>query len=59
MRPSVLSAGPLGVPELAQLTRSDEDSLYRLLRALAGSGIFTEVEERMFSLMSVTPQRFV
>lgn len=46
----LLSKGPLGVPELAQLTRSNEDSLYRLLRALAGSGIFAEMGDRKFGL---------
>jgi hypothetical protein len=46
----LLSKGPLSVPELAQLTRTNEDSLYRLLRALAGSGIFAEEQDRTFGL---------
>ena len=46
----LLSDGPLGVPELARLTRSNGDALYRLLRALAGYGIFAEVQDRVFAL---------
>jgi hypothetical protein len=46
----LLGDGPLRVTELARLTRSNEDSLYRLLRALAGSGIFAEVQDHTFAL---------
>lgn len=37
-----LKNGPLSVSELATLTSSHKDSLYRLLRALAGMGVFAE-----------------
>jgi hypothetical protein len=36
-------------PELASLTKVHEESLYRLLRALAGVGVFREGENRTFS----------
>lgn len=37
-----LKSGPLTVKDLARLTSTHEDSLYRLLRTLAGHGIFSE-----------------
>lgn len=43
-----LKSGPLSVEELASLSASDPDSLYRIMRALASSGIFTELEGRRF-----------
>jgi hypothetical protein len=45
-----LKNGPLRVRELATLTSSHEDSLYRLLRALAGMGVFAEEEGLHFRL---------
>lgn len=45
-----LNDGPKSVEELAQITSTDTDALYRLLRALASVGIFTEGESRQFSL---------
>jgi hypothetical protein len=44
-----LESGPKTIAELAALTNVHEDSLYRLLRALAGVGIFHEGENRTFS----------
>jgi hypothetical protein len=45
-----LKDGPVAVRELATLTDSHEDSLYRLLRALAGMGVFAEEEGLRFRL---------
>ena len=38
-----LESGPKDAAELAQLVGTNPDSLYRLLRALASVGVFTEV----------------
>ncbi len=40
-----LKNSPKTVEELAELSKTDPDSLYRLLRMLASVGIFTETEE--------------
>ena len=45
-----LAGGPKAVATLAQETQTHEDSLYRLLRALAGYGVFAEDEDRRFRL---------
>lgn len=45
-----LNDGPKSVEELAQITSTDTDALYRLLRALASVGIFAEGVSRQFSL---------
>src|SRR6516162_6331416 len=45
-----LKDGPKTVGELAGATSTNPDALYRLLRALASVGIFTEGESRHFSL---------
>src|SRR3954464_15294281 len=45
-----LQNGPLTASNLAEATGSHEDSLYRLLRALAGVGIFAEEPGRHFRL---------
>jgi predicted transcriptional regulator len=45
-----LSDGPRSVSELAALTKSDPDALYRLLRALAAVGVFREEQGRKFAL---------
>lgn len=45
-----LSDGPKGVDELARLCDCHEESLYRLLRALASIDIFKEVDSRRFDL---------
>jgi SAM-dependent methyltransferase len=44
-----LEAGPRTTHELASTLKLHEDSLYRVLRALAGLGIFHEGENRTFS----------
>lgn len=46
----LLSGGPKPVAELAKATSANEDALYRVLRALASVGIFTEVAPRKFGL---------
>ncbi|GDY32007.1 methyltransferase [Gandjariella thermophila] len=45
-----LAGGPLTVDELAARTDTHADSLYRVLRALASKGVFTEVSPRTFGL---------
>jgi hypothetical protein len=45
-----LQQGPLSVKELANRTSTHEDSLYRLLRTLAGLGVFAEEDGRQFRL---------
>ena len=44
-----LKDGPRSTQELAALTRTHEPSLYRLLRALASEGFFSEVGPRLFA----------
>lgn len=44
-----LANGPRPVAELAAATNTNEDALYRLLRALAMAGIFQESESRRFA----------
>jgi hypothetical protein len=48
--PDLLKDGPKSSTELAQETNTHAPSLYRLLRALAGSGIFTEDDQDRFEL---------
>src|SRR3954452_7164975 len=45
-----LAAGPRSAAELAKATQTEADALYRVLRALASVGIFTEVAPRRFAL---------
>jgi methyltransferase family protein len=45
-----LNDGARSASELAALTKSHPDSLYRLLRALAAVGVFREDEGRKFGL---------
>ena len=45
-----LVEGPLPVDELAQRTGSNADGLYRVLRAMASKGVFTETSHRVFGL---------
>src|SRR5215471_236346 len=45
-----LKDGPKSVAQLAAATSTNPDALYRLLRALASVGIFSEGESRQFSL---------
>jgi hypothetical protein len=49
----LLEAGPRNVSELARTSGANEDSLYRLLRALTGFGVFSEVEPGSFELTPV------
>ena len=46
----LLAGGPRSSDDLAQAASCDSGALYRLLRALAGLGIFTEVEPKRFGL---------
>jgi hypothetical protein len=46
----LLRDGPRGAGELAEATRTDAASLYRLLRALASIGVFVEGADNRFSL---------
>ena len=43
---------PLGIEELAKKTNSHPEPLYRVLRALASSGIFRELDGKRFKLNS-------
>jgi O-methyltransferase/methyltransferase family protein len=43
-----LAAGPRPVAELAREVGADEETLHRLLRALASDGVFAEEERRVF-----------
>jgi len=45
-----LVKGPKSVEELAALTRTDPDSLGRILRTLSSHGIFRELDNRTFAL---------
>jgi hypothetical protein len=49
----LLSEGPATVEELANACNAHAPTLYRLLRALASLGIFTEVEPAKFGLSEV------
>lgn len=42
----LLGDGPMSVAELAAVTDADEAALYRVLRALAGMGVFAETGKR-------------
>ena len=46
----LLVSGPKPVDELAKATETDAPSLYRVLRALASLGIFTEQDNRIFAM---------
>src|SRR5689334_18767295 len=48
-----LQGGPLTAGELARRTGANAAAVYRLLRALAMAGLFTEHEGRSFSLTPV------
>ncbi len=43
-----LASGPKNIGELARLSNTHEANLYRLMRTLAGEGIFRELPGRMF-----------
>src|SRR5579863_3320864 len=44
-----LESGPKSITELAGLTKTNERALYRLLRASASLGVFTELEDGRFA----------
>lgn len=46
----LLKDGPKSSDELAASVRANPDALYRVLRALAGAGVFAEVDHRCFML---------
>ncbi len=46
----LLGDGPRSAAELAEQTHTHRDSLYRVLRALAGAGVFAQDAEDRFSL---------
>lgn len=46
----MLTDGPKHCDDLAAATRMHKDSLYRLLRALAGIGMFSETQPKVFDL---------
>jgi hypothetical protein len=48
--PDLLAAGPMHCRELATKTKSDVSTLYRVLRFLAGAGLFDEVGCQEFAL---------
>ena len=49
----LLRDGPRGVDDLAATTSTDPRALYRLLRALAAVGVFTEIADRRFALSAM------
>jgi hypothetical protein len=48
--PDLLKHGPVHVTALAKSTATNEGALYRVMRALASNGIFTESAPRRFAL---------
>ena len=46
----ILAEGPRATAELADITGSHEGALYRVMRTLAGVGVFKETAPRVFSL---------
>ena len=44
----ILAKGPTNVHKLSEITETHESSLYRMMRALSGVGIFAETRERVF-----------
>lgn len=49
----LLKEGPQSVDELARLTETDKNSLYRVMRGLAAVGIFQETDAAGFELTAV------
>ncbi|MDM8521819.1 methyltransferase [Desulfococcaceae bacterium HSG8] len=45
----ILAEGSRNIDALSEITETHPDSLYRMMRALAGVGIFTETEDRVFA----------
>jgi len=50
----ILISGPKHIKDIADASNTHEQSLYRLLRALASEGIFKEVKERVFANTSLS-----
>jgi hypothetical protein len=46
----LLADGPKPIDQLAKSTNTDAPSLYRVMRALASIGVFTEQDERTFAM---------
>lgn len=51
--PDLLKDGSQNIDDLTQATGADAQSLYRLMRALASVGVFTEVEDKCFQVTPV------
>jgi hypothetical protein len=51
--PDLLAGGPKTTKEMADARGVQEDPLYRVLRALASAGVFSEVAPRTFALTAV------
>ncbi len=49
----LLAGGPVSCAELARMTRTQQPSLYRVLRVLAALGVFQEHDGRSFGLTAV------
>lgn len=52
----LLQSGSKSVTELAARTGSNEDALYRVMRALSSNGVFQEAPGRTFSLTPISEQ---
>ncbi len=50
----ILKSGPRNISELALLTKTIEDPLYRIMRTLSAEGIFRELDGRNFSNTSLS-----
>ena len=48
--PDILNAGPKPTSEIAKACGANEDAVYRVMRALASAGVFTESAPRTFAL---------
>ena len=48
--PDILKAGPKPTSEIAKACGANEDAVYRVMRALASAGVFTEIAPRTFAL---------
>ncbi|MBN2442678.1 MAG: hypothetical protein JXJ04_15085 [Spirochaetales bacterium] len=46
----ILDHGPKNCEEIARLTKTNKDSLYRVMRALSGIGFYKEHEDKSFEL---------
>lgn len=52
--PDLLAPGPREVGDLAEASGSDQQTLYRLLRALAAAGVVEELPDRRFALTELS-----